>query len=183
MVGQAWPLAPGLRICSVLLLPVGHPEHLCTQSEVHAFEGRGQLSTPTPGAGLGRDTPVHLPPYRHPHTGSWARPVIQVQKPFEVGACVTKCLSSQNRCSWRRRARPLPRSSPLPLILTLGGGWGYPGCWEQKTRHRGESTLLNTNSNRLSLLPSRRPGWPGRGDRQLGVVSVKSVHFGATCLS
>lgn len=62
-------------------------------------------------------------------------------------------------------------------------GWGYPGCWEQKTRHRGESTLLSTNSNRLSLLPSRRPGWPGRGDRQLGVMSVKSVHFGATCLS
>ena len=74
---------------------------------------------------------------------------------------MTKCLSSQNRCSWRRRARPLPRSLPLPLILTLGGGWGYPGCWEQKTRHRGESTLLNTNSNRLSLLPSRRPGLTG----------------------
>ena len=60
MVGQAWPLAPGLRICSVLLLPVGHPERLCTQSEVHAFGGRGQLSTPTPGAGLGRDTEARI---------------------------------------------------------------------------------------------------------------------------
>lgn len=151
----------------------------------------GSFPHPPPGlgwAGLGRAgqdraIPVHPPPYRRPHTGSWAYPVIQVQKPFEVGACVTKCLSSQNRCSWRRRARPLPRSLPLPLILTLGGGWGSPGCREQKTRHRGGSALLSTNSNRPSLWPRGQPGWPGRGGHQLGVASVKSMHFGAACLS
>lgn len=187
-VGQAWPRLLRLRLCSLLLLPAGHPERLCTQSEVRAFGGRGQLSTPTSGAGLGRAgqdraIPVHPPPYRRPHTGSWAHPVIQVQKPFEVGACMTKCLSSQNRCLWRRRARPLPRSLPLPLILTLGGGWGSPGCWEQKTRHRGGSASLSTNSNRPSRWPRGQPGWPGHGGHQLGVVSVKSMHFGAACLS
>ena len=190
-MGRPGPRLLGLRFCSVLLLPAGHPEHLCTQSEVRAFGGRGQLSTPTSGAGLGwagqgwagQGHTCPPPPYRRPHTGSWAYPVIQVQKPFEVGACVTKCLSSQNRCSWRRRARPLPRSLPLPLILTLGGGWGSPGCREQKTRHRGGSALLSTNSNRPSLWPRGQPGWPGRGGHQLGVASVKSMHFGAACLS
>ena len=94
-----------------------HPERsACIWGQRAAFH-----THPRGWAGQGRDTPVHPPPYRHPHTGSWARPVIQVQKPFEVGACVTQCLSSRNRCSWRRRARPLPRSSPLPLTLTLGG--------------------------------------------------------------
>ena len=53
-LGRPGPWLPGLSICSVLLLPAGHPERLCTQSEVRAFGGRRQLLTPTPGAGLGR---------------------------------------------------------------------------------------------------------------------------------
>lgn len=158
-LGRPGPWLPGLSICSVLLLPAGHPERLCTQSEVRAFGGRRQLLTPTPGAGLGRagqgrGTPVHPPPYHHPHTGSWARRT----KAFRGRGLHDKVPLLSEQAVVEKACQALAKvlaASPHPQPRV---GWGYPVCWERKTRHGGESTSLSMNSNRLSRLPSRRPG-------------------------
>lgn len=158
-----WPgqaaCSRGLVICPVCSCLQVTPEVPVRAEQSACTWRRRQLLSPA-GAGLGpgRCTPVRPPPPRWssswsfrapthphtcPHTGSWARPVRRGQKPFKVGANVTKCFPSRGRRTWRSQIRPC--ADVLPCFTSSSPAEAGPGViqavWGRKTRHRGVKPL------------------------------------------